>query len=172
MGLIGKVLKHVISDFILITNNVLAPKFDIESRYAGTPGIVGIPLKDDSCIIVQISEDLSKTVFIGTIQNQDINEGEVLVYSRDSNGNLKAKVYCDKDGNVVINDDTDNAVRFSKLKEAYDQLKSDFDNFVNITYNLHNHPTAPVGPVSVPSVTGSSSTGNIDPAKIDNVKVP
>lgn len=74
-------------------------------------------------------------------------------------------------GNVEINGNTDNGVRYSVTKSAYDQLKSDFDNFVTTIFNLHNHPTAPVGPVSPPSLLGAASTGDISGAKIDEVKV-
>lgn len=174
MGLIGKVIKTAFEDFIEITSNVLAPKYDRVARYSGTPGIVGIPLKDDDSIIIQIGDDLSKMVFIGTLQNQDIAKGEVLIYSRDSDGNLKAKVYCDKDGNVTINDDSDNAVRFSELKSGFDELKSDFNSFVSSTYNPHVHTGVTPGPGSTgttPSI-GTSSVASIDNSKIDEIKVP
>jgi len=99
------------------------------------------------------------------------NTGEYEIYSNDS-GTKKAKIKLKTDEEIVINDGTDYAVAFNELKTAFDQLKSDFDNFVNTIFNLHNHPTAPTGPVSVPSVTGSSSTADIDPAKVDKVRLP
>ena len=71
-------------------------------------------------------------------------------------------VWLKADGTLELNGSADNAVRFSDLKTAFDQLKSDFD--------LHNHPTAPVGPVSTPST--APSTADIDPAKVDEVKLP
>lgn len=38
------------------------------------------------------------------------------------------------------------------------QLRTDHNTFVTTIYNLHNHPTAAIGPVSVPSVVGTSTT--------------
>lgn len=50
---------------------------------------------------------------------------------------------------------------FNYLVTQYNQLRTDFDTFVTVKYNLHNHPTAPVGPVSVPSVTGTATTAAV-----------
>jgi hypothetical protein len=174
VGLIGKVLKVAFNDFIEITSNVLAPKYDRVARYTGTPGIVGIPLKDDDSIIIQIGDDLSKLVFIGTLQNQEVGEGEILIYSRDSDGNVAAKVYCDKDGNVIINDDSDNAVRFSELKSGFDTLKDDFNNFISTAYNVHVHSGVTPGPSSTgPTLNvGSSTAASVDNSKIEEIKVP
>jgi hypothetical protein len=102
LGLIGTILKSARDEFIDLTINVLAPKFDIKSRYTGSPGIVGIPLKDDDCLVVQVGEDLTKSVFVGTFQNQDIEPGELLLYSRDDNGNVKTKIHLKKDGSFDI----------------------------------------------------------------------
>jgi hypothetical protein len=38
------------------------------------------------------------------------------------------------------------------------ELVSELNTFITTAYNLHSHPTAPPGPVSVPSVLGSSAT--------------
>jgi hypothetical protein len=102
-------------------------------------------------------------------------DGNRFIYGKDKD----IKIYNDNgyfliptNGNIEINGDQDYAVAYNDLKTAFDQLKSDFDNFVNITYNLHTHATAPPGPISVPSVTGSSSSADMSGAKIDSIKVP
>jgi hypothetical protein len=76
------------------------------------------------------------------------------------------------DGTVEINGNADFAVAYTDLKSAFDQLKSDFDTFVTTKYNLHNHPTAPAGPVSIPSVVGAASTADMSGAKLSTIKVP
>jgi hypothetical protein len=76
------------------------------------------------------------------------------------------------DAAVEINGNTDYAVAYNDLKLAFDQLKSDFNNFVTTVYNLHNHPTAPVGPVSPPSVPGTSSAADMSAAQVPTVKLP
>ena len=78
---------------------------------------------------------------------------------------------------IEINGDSDNAVRFSVLQTAFNQLKDEYDNFVT-NYLAHLHvsaapgadtsaPKPPIPPLETPKV----STANIDPAKIDEVKV-
>jgi phage gp45-like len=101
----------------------------------------------------------------------EVEEGEKKIYSSDG-GAIKAFIHFKKNGDIVINDDADNAVRYSKLEEAFNQLKDDFSNFVTMTYNLHMHPTAAPGAASPPTVTGTSSTADITPAKIDEIQVP
>ena len=104
MGLIAKTIKSAIDEVLEITSE-LWPDFNKKSRFVSSPGIQGIPLEDDECILVRVGTDLSKTVFIGTFHKEDIEPGEVIVYSRDGNGNLIAKVYCDKDGNIFLQND-------------------------------------------------------------------
>lgn len=73
---------------------------------------------------------------------------------------------------TVIQGGSDWAVQYTALKSAFDTLKNDFNNFVTLTYNLHNHPTAPVGPVSIPSVVGTSTTADMTSSKISDVRLP
>jgi phage baseplate assembly protein V len=122
----------------------------------------------------------------------DLSVGEVRLYSKngnkitmESNGDISieatsGKVIIDADDNVtidtgneiVLNSGTDYAVAYDDLKTAFDQLKSDFNNFVALTYNLHNHATAPNGPVSFPSSLGSSSTADMSGSKVSDVRLP
>jgi hypothetical protein len=113
MGLIAKVIKSAVNEVWEITSEIW-PKFNKRSRFVGTPGIQGIPLEDDECILITIGDDLTKTVFIGTFHKEDIKPGEIQMYSRDSNGDLIARVYCDKDGNIFL----ENASGFAKLLDT------------------------------------------------------
>jgi len=72
---------------------------------------------------------------------------------------------------ILLNEGTDYAVKYEELKKAFDELKSDFNNFVNITYNLHNHPTAAPGAPSTPSVTGTQSSADMQQAKVEKVRL-
>lgn len=74
-----------------------------------------------------------------------------------------SKILFRKNGDVVINDDTDFAVAFNDLKAGFDQLKSDFNAFL-----LHVHGAAGTPPVP-PALP---STASVDAAKIDAIKVP
>ena len=101
--------------------------------------------------------------------------GDYEIYSSDPTGATKISyVKCTKDALnqlVEINGDADFAVRFNELETAFNQLQSDFDNFVTTVYNLHTHASAPVGPISPPSLTGSTSTADIAPSKVEDVKL-
>jgi hypothetical protein len=105
-------------------------------------------------------------------------EGESIVYSV-SEGAIVARTYYKnngdieiesvgggfvnirKDGSVEVNGDSDFMVRFSALQTAFNQLKSDFDT------HIHSGVVTGGSNTSVPTATSSA---DIDPAKIDNVK--
>lgn len=74
---------------------------------------------------------------------------------------------------VTINGGTDYAVAYTDLKTAFDQLKSDFDNFVTVTYNTHTHICAAPGVASaVPVPAGTASTADMSGARVDKVRLP
>lgn len=79
-------------------------------------------------------------------------------------------------GNVEINGNTDWAVAYTDLKTAFDQFKTDFNNFVTLTFNTHAHQYLP-GPGSLTSTStalpvGTGSTADMSSAKVDTVRLP
>ena len=107
-----------------------------------------------------------------------VDVGEKEFYSYDDSGGKLATIKLVSDSSIEINGDADNAVAFADLKVAFDQLKADFDALVN-AYNAHIHiTTATVGATPTPGViavtasVGALTTADIDPAKIDSIKVP
>lgn len=88
-----------------------------------------------------------------------MGEGERKIYSSDGT-TIAAFINWLADGTLEINGNADFAVRFNALETGFNQLKTD--------YNAHTHPTAPAGPVSVPSII---STASISGAKVDEVKI-
>jgi hypothetical protein len=109
-----------------------------------------------------------------------VDRGEIEIYSTESDGSAKsARVKCVNDGTVELNGDVDNLVRFAKLQEAFDQLKSDYDDLVT-QFNKHIHTTtATVGASTTPgtitppaNASGSPSTADIGPAKVEEVLTP
>lgn len=101
--------------------------------------------------------------------NKTLDDGETLIYSIDEDGVLKAQALFDKDGKIILNEGTDFAVKFNELKTAFDELKSNYNDFITTKYNLHMHPTAVVGPPSLPTLTGISSTADMSNAKVEYV---
>lgn len=93
----------------------------------------------------------------------------ITIRNRNNDQFVKVKADC-----VEVNGNADFAVAYNDLKAAFDQLKSDFDNFVNLKYNLHVHPGVVAGPAStgVTPLVGASSTADMSGAKVDTVKLP
>jgi hypothetical protein len=136
----------------------------------GPFGIDSNPPKDT---VAAYSDTMVKgqSVVIGYVNTrQDADVGEVRTYSVDGSGNVVFYTWLKSDGTMEVGGDSDNMVRYSELESAFNQLRDDFNNFVNTTYNLHQHPTAAVGPPSVPTLTGTQSNADITGAKIDEIK--
>lgn len=102
--------------------------------------------------------------------------GEVRIYSTSADGtSIESTIHLKNDGTIEINGNADFAVRYNELQTAFDQLKDDFDTLVS-TYNAHTHivttPDTINGTASATTNTGSPSTADITPAKVDTVKLP
>lgn len=104
-----------------------------------------------------------------SIPTPKIDPGERIIYSS-KNDEMKAFMKFCGDGSIEINDNDDNAVRYSKLENAFNTLKDDFNNFIKI-FNLHTHPISGTQTL-VTATMGNKSTADITPAKIKNFKVP
>jgi hypothetical protein len=97
---------------------------------------------------------------------------------RNRDGDVKLTM---TDSGITLMDETDNAVRYSALETAYNQLKTDLNNLVT-KYNsdmalVAGGATAAVSASGLwltPLVIGgaSPSTGDITGAKVEEIKVP
>ncbi len=74
-------------------------------------------------------------------------------------------------GEIYLNGSTDSAIAFTDMKTAFDQLRTDLNALIT-AYNTHTHPTAPSGPISVPSSPGTVSAADMSGAEVTTVKVP
>lgn len=108
----------------------------------------------------------------------DLNVGEVVIYSRDGDGNAEASVKCHDDGRVTINGGGNTLVTFKDLKAGFDQLTDDFNNLIT-AYNSHIHvTTATVGATPTPgdlspvATSAKSSTASIDACESETVEAP
>jgi hypothetical protein len=152
------------------------------------PGEEFNPPNDSEVLVNQIEEGWKVAIAIDDLIAPTIEPGEKKIYASDGNGNIIASIYLDKNGKVIVesngnidvvsnsgsgtiklNSDADNAVAYSKLKTAFDQLKSDFNTFVTTVYNLHKN-----GGVAntVPDILGSSSSADMSNSKIASIQVP
>jgi len=130
-----------------------------------------VPPIDSRVLIVSVGSAYKIGIAIDDGITPSMSDGEKKMYSIAS-GAISAFINLLNTGIIELNGNADFAVRYNALETAFDELKTDFNNFVTTVYNVHNHPTAPTGPVSPPSATGSSSAADITGAKIDEIKVP
>lgn len=109
--------------------------------------------------------------------------GIVEIISNDANGDPAALIEVKPDGTVIFLGGGDNAVRYSKLEEAFNQLKSDHNDLVATVKELTEafntgwivNPSD--GGQALKTILGgiadpSNSTADITPAKIDEIEVP
>ena len=152
-----------------------------------TPGIFSRAPKGSKGIFIPLAGSRSVGAVVGTNNykiEHDIKTGELIVYSSNAEGDtIKASIYFKDDGNIELNGNGDNAVRYSKLETAFNKFVEDFE--------AHSHEI-PAGEVivSVSGGSGSAATGtpnpfpievdpidvetdaDIEPAKIEEIEVP
>jgi hypothetical protein len=135
-------------------------------------GIDSNPIKDMAAIYAETAK-IGETVLIGYINKDQLAAiGETRLFSKDAAGLLKAYVWAKNDGILELNGNTDFAVKFSKLKEAFDELKDDVatlkQNFTTWT------PVPNDGGAALKAATatwfGTPLVKNIDDAKNSNIK--
>ena len=147
-------------------------KSDVQTPIEASPfGIDSNPIKDMIAVYGQ-TEEKGKTVIIGYIdKNKLAASGETRLYSIDNNGNLKTYVWLKNDGTMEIGGNTKHMVRYEELQTAFNQLKQDLNTFITI-FNSHTHTGVTIGGGSTSTTTtpGTSSSADISPAKIDNIK--
>ena len=91
--------------------------------------------------------------------------GEKRLYSTDASGTEKTYVYLKNDGILELNGNSDFAVRYSKLEDAFNELQAKFNQFA-AAY-------APGGPSTIGTpLTVDQSTADISLAKIETIKTP
>ena len=120
-----------------------------------------------------------ESIVIGYIKEDAIAEvGETHLYSTDTDGVDSFRVKLLTDGTCEIGGNTDNAVRFSELETAYEDLQGTVNDLID-SYNTHIHTTtATVGPSAVLGAIAPTTsqeipnTGDISGAKIEEIKVP
>ena len=132
------------------------------------------PFGDDSCPLSGTKGIKARTstdayhVILGYFNRSNVaGEGEKRLYSVKSDGSISFYVHLKNDGTIVIGGEDDNLVRYSKLKEGFDQLKSDFNTFK--ATHTHTGVTTGSGVSGIPSDVAPSEA-DISGCKIDEIK--
>ena len=138
-------------------------------EYMSPPGEDSNPPDGAKVLIIDVGRAYKVAIAADDNVSPSMSEGEKKLYSI-SDGAIAAFISFLSSGIIEINGNSDFAVRYNELETGFNELKTDFNNFVT-TYNTHSHATAPTGPVSPPSASGSSSTADISAAKVEEVKL-
>jgi len=145
-------------------------KSDVQTSLEIAPyGIDSNPIKDMVALYSPTGEN-GKTCIIGYInKNLKAEPGEFRTFATDDQGNERFYTWMKKDGTIEIGGDTDNAVKYSELEKAFNQLKQDFNALV-LSFNTHQHTCPPGGGPTTGAQTASTSSADISPAKHDKIK--
>lgn len=122
----GKVFRDVVIDGLKHINlSGLSEKDTLTKVQVAPTGVDSTPHDKYVALYCETSTRGSGAV-VGYIQEKFIAKaGEIRIFSEDVDGQLKAYVYCDENGNVNINGDSDNLVRYSKLNTSLQQFLTD-----------------------------------------------
>lgn len=141
-------------------------KDDVQTPLPVLPhGLDSKPVKEDLAVTANTTGD-GENVVIGYVKLfSETNEGETRLYATDQEGTLVFDLLFNNAGEAIFNSGTDNAVRYSKLEDAFNELQGKWNTFAN-AYVPGGPSTQGLPPTAQPS------TGDISPAKIDEIKMP
>lgn len=105
MGLkvaIAKVISSAITETFRIAKAEIYPNYSKEARVFYPPGVDSVPVDGkDQGLTIEVGTS-GKTAFVGVSPVPIAEVGEIRIYSRDEDGNLKASVHCKKNGDIEI----------------------------------------------------------------------
>jgi hypothetical protein len=119
-----------------------------------------------TAIILKVSEVFKIVIGIRDKIEPSMDDGERKIYSQ-ANDTIKAYTNYLKDGIQELNGDDDFITAFNEMKDAFDQLKSDFDGHTH-PFNYNAGPTPASGNTSAIAV---GSTADMAGAKCSTLKV-
>lgn len=140
--------------------------------------VIQVGKDDDDMILIAIDDGILSITTSGEKRIYSVVDGEV-----------KASILLNKAGEIISNEGTDYAVRFSNLETEFNELKGKFNELVDL-YNGHGHSTTATpgtspnpgeisGPLksSYPHIPplpseGDPSEADITTTKIESLRVP
>lgn len=164
-----------------------------EVRQLSPFGIDSSPIKDMVAVYSETSIK-GESVVLGYFNKSLLaDKGDFRTYSMDDNGTVKFYIWQKKNGTCEIGGNVDNMVRYSKLEQAFNQLRSDHNglvtkhntlvaevNVLGASYVAHQHTSTSVGTPTTPGTPPATYTvstqieipsiANISPAKINEIK--
>ena len=161
-----------------------------EPELYSTFGVLSRPIKDTKGVVI----DLGGTKIITATHNykleRDMETGETVIYSLNDDGEIESEIYLKKDktieikGEIVFLPGNDNAMRFTPMQIAFNQLKTELNAAIVIInarvafYAAHTHqiiaplPNTPTSPPSNVFPPAIPATADMSAAKVEEIKVP
>jgi len=137
------------------------------------------PALESEVVLGQVGNnpnDLIVICYFDEVSKKALEIGEKRIYSTNE-GALAASLFLSKDGVLVLNEGEDFAVKYNELKAGFDQLKNDYNSFLN-SFNLHTHGVISLGnPTSTPikptlePIVAPPTTADISNSKQESVKL-
>ena len=128
MGIIGKVLKAVSDTFTALTTET-RKGFSEEPLLYSASGDDSVPCKDDRVLLVPAGGTGEQVVAGVLNKSQGAKSGERILFARDENGKIVAKIKMLNSGNIEIEADGDCKV---KAKGNIEINGSDFGGLIKI----------------------------------------
>ena len=93
----------------------------------GPFGLDSSPLENYTAIYAETA-NVGESLIIGYIQKTQLaKQGESRLFSLDSNGLLKAEIFCKADGTILLNGGGFSSVRYENLNNELQKLKNDIN---------------------------------------------
>jgi len=170
-----KIISSVKTSGVQFVKFLRMGKSDVQENKVVAPfGIDSNPIEGMIALYAKTGQD-GENVLVGYVNTRAIaNPGELRLFSTNTSGTEQSYQWFKADGTVEINGDEDNMVRFSELKIAFDQLRTDLNK---LTYNVNQFysnylpgsPTVQGLPLTAISLITPDSTVSVDDAKIDKI---
>jgi hypothetical protein len=161
-------VKQATSKFVKI---LVYGKADIRTAQQYMPfGIDSKPPPETVALYSNTGSDGEQAIVGYLLKSELTNSGELRLSSLDSSGVENLYIHLKNNGRMEINGSDDNLVRYSVLKAGFDELKIDFNNFID-AYNKHTHGGVTVGSgITAITTPGSASAADISGAKIVEIE--
>lgn len=145
-------------------------KSDVQTCIEVAPyGVDSSPIKDMVAIYAPTGIN-GQAVVVGYLnKNQKAETGEFRTFATDENGSEIFYTWMKKNGTIEIGGDADYAVKYSKLEQAFNQLKTDINNLV-IAFNAHQHVAPTGGGATTGAQAAQISSADISQAKNSKIK--
>jgi len=177
-------ISHLIQDGFRRIKAVVRGKGDVQTPYEVMPfGVDAVAPQSWRAVYSETGED-GKSIIIGYFnlaQLDSLVRGEHRIYSTDTNGVVSTSIYLRGDGTMEVGGATDFMVRYNELETAFNQLKTDRDDTatklnalltaIQTTWVVvPNDGGAALKAAAAGLSSTSSSTADITPAKIEEIK--